>query len=398
MSETEPIIRIAAKGDGVTRSGRHVPFAVPGDVVDEAGNVERGPHHLDPACTHFGTCGGCTLQHADEAALAHFVRDRVVGAAEGQGLVPHKLLETHLSPPGARRRATLHAVRSAKGALLGFREAGSHRIVDQRECPVLAPRLAGLVPLLRALLARFAGKGGLDVHLAQSDQGCDVALSNLVIEGLRETEAVLDFARDTGLARLSLDQGFGAEIVWEPEPLTISLSGARVPLPVGAFLQATQDAEARLVADACEWAGDARTALDLFSGLGTFAFALAGRARVLAAEADQAAHLSCQAAARASGASVYAQHRDLFRNPYQPDELNRFDLVVLDPPRAGARTQIAELAASKVERIVYVSCNPSSWSRDGAMLKEAGFSLAQVRPVGQFRWSTHVELASLFER
>lgn len=398
MSEPEPIVRIAAKGEGVTASGRHIAGAVSGDLIDQQGAILPGPHHVRPPCRHFGTCGGCALQHADERALADFVTGRVLGAARGQRLEPRDLLETHLSPPRSRRRATLHAVRTTEGATLGYREAGSHRIVDMHECHVLAPELASLVPALRAFLGKHGGKGGIDVHFTLGDQGCDVALSNVPLEGLRETEAALDFARDNGLARLSLDQGFGAETVWEPEPVTVTLSNVPVPLPVGGFLQATADAEARMVADARAWAGEARTVLDLFAGLGTFAFALTGSAKVLAAEADRAAHLACSVAARASGASVFAQHRDLFRNPYQPAELDRFDLVLLDPPRAGARAQVAELARSKVRRVIYMSCNPSSWARDAAMLQEAGFALAQLRAVGQFRWSTHVELTSLFER
>jgi len=95
---------------------------------------------------------------------------------------------------------------------------------------------------------------------------------------------------------------------------------------------------------------------------------------------------------------VLALHRDLFRSPLQPDELARFDAVLLDPPRAGARAQVAALAAARVPRIIYVSCNPSSWARDAAVLAEAGYGLAKLRAVGQFRWSTHVELVSLFEK
>ncbi|MBA4043207.1 MAG: RNA methyltransferase, partial [Erythrobacter sp.] len=151
--------------------------------------------------------------------------------------------------------------------------------------------------------------------------------------------------------------------------------------------------------DAADWFGEARVVADLFAGLGTFAFGFrsAGR-KVLAVEADRAAHLACKAAGAQAGGQVLALHRDLFRNPLQPAELNRFDAVLLDPPRAGARAQVAEIAASTLARVVYVSCNPSSWSRDAAVLAAAGFRLAKLRAVGQFRWSTHVELVSLFER
>lgn len=396
MSDT--IIRIAAKGDGVTAEGRHVPFGVPGDVVAGDGSLTRGPHHVDPPCRHFPQCGGCQLQHADEAALAQFVTERVVHAAEGQGITVGELLPTHLSPRGSRRRATLHGLKTAGGAALGFREAGSHRIVDMRECHVLRLELFALVAPLRALIARWGGKVPVDVSLTLSDQGVDCALSGIEPAGLEQAEALQDFAQHNALVRLSVDHGYGPETVREPEPATVMLSGVTVALPVGAFLQATLDGEAVLADDARTYLGESGIVADLFAGLGTFAFALADPARVLAVEAARDAHLACKAAASASGKPVHTLHRDLFRTPLRPEELDRFDAVLLDPPRAGAREQVAAIAASTLSRVAYVSCNPSSWSRDAKMLVDAGFRLEKLRPVGQFRWSTHVELTSLFVR
>ena len=210
---------------------------------------------------------------------------------------------------------------------------------------------------------------------------------------------MLAFAQEHGLARLTMDGGYGFETVWEPVPVTVKLGEVSVPFPPGSFLQATLDGEQALVGAAREWLEGAPTVADLFAGLGTFAFALAGPAtKVLAAEAARDVHLACKAAADRAQLPVFAMHRDLFRNPLQPDELDKFAAVVLDPPRAGAREQVEAIAQSDVERVVYVSCNPSSWSRDAARLVEEGFRLVELRPVGQFRWSTHVELASLFVR
>jgi 23S rRNA (uracil1939-C5)-methyltransferase len=186
--------------------------------------------------------------------------------------------------------------------------------------------------------------------------------------------------------------------------VSVKLSGVSVPLPPGAFLQATADGEAALLQAARDWlapaAGERMGAVaDLFSGLGTFAFALAGMgAKVLAVEADLAAHTACKLAAGRAQLPVHGLHRDLFRNPLLVDELNRFAAVLLDPPRAGARDQVGRLATSMVKKVVYISCNPASWARDAAVLVAGGYRLAELRPVGQFRWSTHVELASLFVR
>ena len=174
---------------------------------------------------------------------------------------------------------------------------------------------------------------------------------------------------------MTLDHGYGPETAWEPEPATVTLSGMPVGFPSGGFLQATADGEAVLAGAARDGLAGAGAVADLFAGLGTFAFALGGEAKVLAVEAARDAHLACKAAAARSGRPVHATHRDLFRNPLQPEELNRFDAVVLDPPRAGAREQAARLAESAVPRVAYVSCNPSSWARDAARLVEAGYRL-----------------------
>lgn len=397
MSIVEEILRVAAKGDGITASGRHVPFSAPGDRVQADGVIEPGPHHATPPCRHFRTCGGCQLQHLDEETLAGFVAERVANAASGQELTAEVITPPHLSPPRSRRRAALHAQRQGGRIVLGFREQGSHRIVDMQECHVLVPELFALVAPLRRMLARHPGKLAVDIEMTLAEQGVDLGLKGLRVEGLDATEAMLAFAQDNQLARLTLDQGYGPEPTWEPNPVSVRLGPASVPLPPGAFLQATADGEATLIAAAQEWLAGSATIADLFSGLGTFAFALAGPAtKVLAAEAARDAHIACKAAAGRAQMPVHALHRDLFRNPLQPDELNRFAAVLLDPPRAGAREQVGYLAQSTVPRIVYISCNPSSWSRDATTLVASGYRLAELRPVGQFRWSTHVELASLF--
>lgn len=416
MTETdEPIIRIAAKGDGITSSGRYAWGAAPGDTLRADGTLEWGPHHVTPPCKHFAQCGGCQLQQLDEESLADFVAARVSNASSSQELGAEHIAPPHLSPPGSRRRASLRAESSQGRVVIGFREARSHRLVELGECPVLRPEIVAILPDLRKLLIKLGqgqakkGKGkpgkhahaklAADIEVTVADQGLDLGIKGLSAEGLALTELLLDFARDHALARLTLDAGYGPDTVWEPEPVTVTLSGIAVPLPPGAFLQATADGEAALVDAAREWLAGSTTVADLFSGLGTFAFALAGpETKVLAAEAERAAHLACKAAAARTGLPVHTLHRDLFRNPLQADELNRFAAVLLDPPRAGAREQVARIAESTVAKVVYISCNPASWAKDAAMLIEAGFVLKELRPVGQFRWSTHVELASLFVR
>ena len=373
---------LAARGDGVTESGRFVPMAAPGDRV-EGDVVSPGPYHQTPPCRHFPECGGCQLQHVDDTAYADYLKDRIASALAAQGIAAPDILAAHLSPPKSRRRASLKAA----GGLIGFNAEGSHRIVDMRECHILRPELFALVAPLRRLLN---GRAGAVLTLA--DQGVDLILEGVAAEGLEATERLIGFAKDNGLARLSLDDGYGAQALWEPEPVTISLVGIPVALPQGAFLQATAEGEAALVASVREAVAGASVVADLFAGLGTFALAV--QAKVYAAEGARDAALALKAAGR----SLFVDHRDLFRNPLDLAELNRFEAVILDPPRAGAKEQMPALAAASVPRLAYVSCNPATFARDARTLIDGGWRFLWVKPVGQFRWSTHVELAAAFAR
>jgi 23S rRNA (uracil1939-C5)-methyltransferase len=379
----ETIVRLAARGEGVTDSGRFVPMTAPGDLVAPDGAVTPGPHHQAPPCRHFPLCGGCQLQHVDDAAYADYLVDRIAAALAAQGVAPGEIRAPLLSPPRSRRRASLKAA----GGSVGFNEAASHKIVDMRECHILRPELFALVAPLRRLLT---GRAGATMTLA--DQGVDLLLEGISADGLEAAERMIAFAHDHKLARLALDDGYGPQTIWEPEPVTIALSGTPVALPHGAFLQATAEGEAALVAAVREAVGEAAIVADLFAGLGTFALAL--DRKVYAAEGARDAALALKAAGR----GLFVDHRDLFRRPLDVAELHRFDAVILDPPRAGAKEQMPLLAASAAPRIAYVSCNPATFARDTKILVDAGCRLDWVQPVGQFRWSTHVELAGCFTR
>ncbi|MCE7798554.1 class I SAM-dependent RNA methyltransferase [Sphingobium sufflavum] len=400
MSDTDRIVRIAAKGDGVTADGRHVPLSAPGDRIAADGRLEHGPDHVAPPCHHFPECGGCQLQHLSDPAYAAYVHDRVAGALTGQGIEGVEVEPPHVSPPRSRRRASLKAARVDGRVQIGFASQGSNRIVDMTMCELLHPALFALVAPLRKLLAREGVMGrSAGIVMALADQGVDLLLEDVRSDGLASAEAFSAFATAHGLARLTLAAREEPPMrVWEPEPVTVSFGGLAVPLPPGAFLQATQDGEAALVDEVVRGVAGATTAADLFAGLGTFALSLAKGRKVYAAEASRDALFALKRAGDSLPGRVFVEHRDLFRRPLVPAELNRFGAVVLDPPRAGARDQVEQIAASTAPRLVYVSCNPSSFARDAVTLIEGGYRLDRVRPVGQFRWSTHVELAACFTR
>jgi len=387
----ELIVRIAARGDGVTSTGRHVAFGVPGDALLDDGALAPGPHHQQPPCRHFPECGGCQLQHADDEAYRGYLTSRIAGALDQHGLET-EIREPHLSPPCSRRRATLRALSVSGGAVVGFNAEKSHRIINMRECHILRPELFGLVGPLRGLLGGLLPpKRAAEVQLTLVDGGVDVVLKGVKADGFAAIERLTDFAVAQRLARLSIDQGLGAETIFEPLPATVTLSGVPVGFPVGGFLQATADGEAALVSSVRECVRGATAVADLFSGLGTFALAVGAN---YAAEASRDAAASLERSARGMG----VEHRDLYRRPLDARELASFDAAVIDPPRAGAEEQVRALAGSAVRRVAYVSCNPATFARDAKTLVEGGYALEWVRPVGQFRWSTHVELAACFTR
>ncbi|HEV2748807.1 MAG TPA: class I SAM-dependent RNA methyltransferase [Allosphingosinicella sp.] len=459
---TETVVRIAARGDGVTGSGRHMPFTAPGDLVQPDGIVLPGPHRAVPPCRHFPECGGCQLQHVDDIAYGRFLQDRIVSALAAQGVPAPDLLPPHISPPVSRRRASLRAERRGSQVRLGFNAEKSHRIVDMRECFILRTELFALVEPLRTLMGHLLGpRGSGGVRMTLADQGADILLDKVSVEGLEATERLAEFAATYRLARLAIDDGYGPQTRWEPEPVTVTLgrrhpgesrdpgtrarrasgsvdppptmslgpgegqprhpgesrdlssektpaqllpeapasagaTGVPVPLPHGAFLQATAEGEEALVESVRAAVGPGRLVADLFAGLGTFALSLDGR--VYAAEGDRDAAAAMKLAADRAQRPVFVDHRDLYRRPLDASELGRFEAVLLDPPRAGAREQIALLARSSVPRIAYVSCNPNTFARDAKTLIDGGYRFDWVKPVGQFRWSTHVELAAAFTR
>ncbi|MBA3668372.1 MAG: class I SAM-dependent RNA methyltransferase [Sphingomonas sp.] len=388
---SDPIVRIAARGDGVSASGRHVALAVPGDILREDGTLREGPGHQLPPCRHFPICGGCQLQHLTDSAYADYCASRVTGAL-AQHRLETEVRAPHLSPPRTRRRASLRAMKAGGRVLLGFNEAGTKRIVDLAECHILQPELFALLAPLRGLLAPILpAKRVAEIQVTRADQGIDVGIKGVEVTGLDAVEALTGFCEAQRLARMTIDEGYGPEARYEPQSVTVTLAGTPVAFPPGAFLQATADGEAALVAAVREAVDGAGRIADLFSGLGTFALWLDGT--VSAAEATRDAVLALN-----STGKVEAVHRDLYRRPFDSGELAAFDAVVLDPPRSGAAEQIRQLATSPVPRIAYVSCNPATFARDAEMLAGGGYRLLWARPVGQFRWSTHVELAAAFSR
>jgi len=348
-------------------------------------------------CTHFGSCGGCTLQDLSPDDYRALKRGSVVAALARVGLNDVTVAEPVMAPPYSRRRAVFKLARTTGGLEVGFHARQSHDIIDMHECLVLTPRLLRLTETLRSVLAPVMNAGEkCELHATDSDTGLDLAFrwERKLTPAL--TGALAKGFAARGIARIV----FNKDIVMENAHPMIRLGDANVMLPPHAFLQATREGEEALRAHVLTLAQGAKAVADLFAGLGTFSLALARQARVHAVEQDAAALAALAAAARTTSGlkPVTTEKRDLFKQPLTPPELKNFSAVVLDPPRAGAEAQMRQIAASNLQRLVYVSCDAASFARDAAILAEAGFKPGAVTPIDQFLWSGHIELVAGFQR
>ncbi len=400
---TVTIERLGQQGDGVARGPLFVPLALPGEVV--SGTVDGdtlsdirietpSPDRVSAPCAHFRSCGGCQLQHASDDLVAAWKREIVATALSVHG-IETDVRATITSPDKSRRRATYAARRTKKGAMVGFHTRKSDAIIPVPQCILVTPALVASSPLAEALaMAGASRKGALAVTVTDSIEGLDVAvIGGKPLDGpLRiELAALCEMHR---LARLTWDNEL---IGMRVQPAQI-MGRARVVPPPGAFLQATSHGQETLTALVQDIVGGAKSVVDLFAGCGTFALPLAEKAEVLAVEGASDMVVALDAGWRqAQGLKrVTTQARDLFRRPLYRDELHKFDAAVIDPPRAGAAAQIAELAEARTPVIAHVSCNPQTFARDASTLINAGYTLDWVQPVDQFRWSAHVELVGAF--
>jgi len=416
------ITYVGAEGDGIglqsDGSRLYVPLTVPGDSVRVRSLARRGdgwigelesilqsgPGRRAPSCGHFGVCGGCTSQHWVEADYLEWNSGRLAAALRRAGFEAPAMAPIMHGSPGQRRRMDL-AVRRGQGSLtLGLHRARGTEIVDLTECPVLHPALFALIAPLRVVLSSLAGvRREASVVVNLLDSGPDVLLRSDGELTTTDRTKLTNFADIHHLPRVSWAFGAGVpEAVCVLRPPITSLSGVTVTPPPGAFLQATREAEAAIVAAVLDGLPTKQTArsrvLELFAGCGTISFALARRIKVTAIEGDEALVTACHNGINQAGlmGRVAIRRRDLSRQPFLPNELAGFTTVVLDPPHAGAAAQMPYIAQAKVGTVIYVSCDPVSLGRDASVLRGAGYRLEKVTPIDQFLWSARLEAVAVF--
>jgi 23S rRNA (uracil1939-C5)-methyltransferase len=387
-------------GDGVALvDGRHLhlPKVLPSELVEaEGGKVARivspSPDRIEPFCPKFDNCGGCALQHWREEPYARWKRSLLEKALEAKAL--HPVIEPMIDAHGeGRRRVSLH-VREQEGEWVsGFMEQKSHKLCALETCPVLVPALRD-APLIAACFGPILGN--CDVAITAAENGLEVSVKAERNAVPRRIEPLRELFNRWKLLRLAIN---GEELMSGSQPF-VTMGKARVQLPVQSFLQATRAGEEALALLVTEGLRKCKSVADLFCGVGPFTLRLAESMAVHGSDSDRAAvAMLVQAVRHTQGLKpATAEVRDLFRAPLVVSELNAFDGIVLDPPRAGAEAQVRQVAKSQVKQLVYVACDVQTFARDAAILAEGGYKLEKVFPVDQFKWTAHLEMVGWFKK
>jgi 23S rRNA (uracil1939-C5)-methyltransferase len=412
MTECLTIDHVGHFGDGVavgSGANIYVPYALGGETVEvlpSPGHPDRralahivtaSPQRIDPFCPHFGTCGGCAIQHWQPDAYRNWKRQLVIETLDHAGIDCEvgDLIDAHGT---GRRRMTLHARQSSQGILrVGFAAAGRHEIIAIDRCPILDPAMHGAIEAANEIaeLLKPVSKP-LDIQVTAADNGLDVDVRGSGPLGTALLSSLSKLAEKHNLARLTRH----GELVIMRKPPVVRVGKAQVTLPPGSFMQPTALGEETLAALAFARCKGAKHIADLFCGFGPFAFRLAEKFKVTAFDSDAGAVTALQNAVKLTQGlkPIKAEARDLFRRPLMPQELRDYDCVVFDPPRQGAQAQSQQLAASRIALVVAVSCNPATFARDARILIDGGFRIDSVTPVDQFRHTPHVELVARFRR
>ncbi|WP_212111339.1 class I SAM-dependent RNA methyltransferase [Bartonella queenslandensis] len=408
MSDNVIIDHIGANGYGTSKTSYgfvYVPFTLPGECAEVTVRgkyatyialKEKSPERVDALCQHFGECGGCTLQHWRADAYRVWKRQLVVNALKKYGVnsVVAPLIECQ---PYSRRRMTLTASMTPQGQKVGFNRYLSHEIIALEECPVSCPELISQLRNIRELCSFLSSSvKRFHVTITRVQNGVDVTLSGCSVPHESLRQKMIKAALSYGITRLSVD----GEVLIEREKPVIYFGDVRVEFPSGGFLQATCEAENIMGNIILTHLKKAKNALDLFSGVGTFALRMAKKMNVHAVENDEKALENLSSAARFTTGlkTVTCEKRDLFRHPLAVKELECFESVVFDPPRAGAEGQVRELAKATVSHVVAISCNPATFARDLSLLVAGGYTIEKITPIDQFLWSPHVEVVAVLSK
>ena len=415
------IEKVGAQGDGITSYNGAVAYvarALVGETVRVHGKRGRDgiiradiqkiitsvPERQKPPCPHYNECGGCTFQHMKIAAYQCWKEQHVRSSLARKNINPQEWQTSIFVPEGTRRRASFSALKLNNSVIIGYHKRRSKMIVDITECCVLSPSIMALKRKLAKPLANILREGQVtNIFLQEIDGNVEMLITGNIgqkkneldlatLEEISKIAQELDFAR-IGWRCRSKDI---AEIIIQRKAMYVQMGALSVELPLGGFMQPSIEGQEALLKAVMSALPEKGCFVDLFSGSGTFAGVMLERGKVSAYEANGEAISFLTKAAKGTGLKVY--QRDLFNEPLAVCELNKFDAIIFDPPRAGAKEQVKDIAHSNVPLVISVSCNPATFARDAHTLEEGGYYLDSLQIIDQFIYSYHVELVGIFRR
>ena len=371
--------------------------------------VEHSSGRREPRCPHFGVCGGCATQHADERTQMAAKQRWLEDCLERIGKVkPETLLPIVYGPEwGYRHRARLSVryVQSRGGAMVGFRERRSTHVADMRECHVLPERMSGLITPLRALVESLSIRERLpQIEVAVGDNAMVLVFRHLLPLSPEDEEALSTFAKAHGV-HAWLQPG-GPESAHPFHPAASELYyelpefGVRIQFRPTEFTQVNFAMNRVLVSRAVRLLDPqpGERIADLFCGLGNFSLPLAARgAQVVGFEGSAGLVERARQNAAANGLVAQFEVVDLFKNGIAA--FGPFDKLLIDPPREGAVEIVKALPDTWPRRIVYVSCDPATLARDaGVLVHTRGWRLTTAGVVNMFPHTAHVESVAVFDK
>ncbi|MDE2648113.1 MAG: RsmD family RNA methyltransferase [Paracoccaceae bacterium] len=395
------ILTLNSRAEGVTADGTRVPRALPGEEValgkeNKFKIILPSKDRITPVCTHYKGCGGCSMQHATQSFIKDWKSNVIKSCLSARGL------ETIIKPIltskiNSRRRVTLHGMKTKKSVTVGFFKRNTHELISTPSCELVNPEILSAFSLFEEItLIGATRKSIIEISVTVSKAGLDLNILNGKKLDNQNIMKITGLCESFNIARITWNEDLLANFL---NP-TIVFQGIAITPPPNAFLQATEQGQEILIANAMLSVFDSDKVIDLFSGCGTFALPAAKRSEVLAIDKTKSMLTAIDQAWRGTTGlkKVTSRSQDLFKEPVGKEELNSFDAAIIDPPRVGAEAQSHELAKSHIKRISSVSCNPRTFSRDAKILVDSGFKLDWVQPIDQFLWSSHIELVAQFSR
>ncbi|HWQ94722.1 MAG TPA: 23S rRNA (uracil(1939)-C(5))-methyltransferase RlmD [Gammaproteobacteria bacterium] len=374
--------------------------------------IKPSPDRVEPRCAHFNICGGCSLQHLSPTAQIAAKQQVLLDSLKHIGGVEPKTVLAPLTGPswGYRRRARLgvkFVIKKGK-LLIGFREKRSSLLADIERCEVLHPPVGGLLPALRELIAGLETYNSIpQIEVAAGDEATALVFRNLAELGNTDLAKLQDFGKQQNMQIYLQPAGpESVTLIW-PETAFLSYRLPEFNLELffspADFVQINADVNRAMISRVIELLqpGAHERVLDLFCGLGNFTLPLARHAaHVTGVEGDAKLIRRAQDNAQRNGIhNVEFYAADLSQDlSGQPWAKQRFDKILLDPPRTGALEIIKQLSAFGAARIVYVSCNPATLARDTQELVQQGYTLVSAGVMDMFPHTTHVESIALFEK